>query len=71
MKASERLFLTADRKTAVKDGDKRAVYLLAGKGQELPDVVVKLYKLKKQAKKPANKMISGIADKSKKKTEEK
>jgi len=64
MVATERLYLTADRQTAVKAGDKKAVYLLAAKGQEIPDVIVRLYGLdKKRAKKPANKMVGKVADK--------
>jgi len=37
MKLTEKLWLTDDRKTVVKDGDKRAAFLLGLAGQEISD----------------------------------
>lgn len=34
--AEERLYLTSDRQRVVREGDKAAAYLLAGKGQVIP-----------------------------------
>ena len=60
MVMQERLYVTADRQVAVQEGDKRAAFLLIAKGQEIPNVVAKQYKIidgrLKQSKKPANKM---------------
>lgn len=71
MTVQERLYLTADRKTAVREGDKRAAFLLAGKGQEIPKVIAKQYgidedgKLKeKRGRKPADKMMDKPQDKA-------
>lgn len=66
MVVTERLYLAADKKTVVKEGDKRAAYLLAAKGQEIPNIVAKQYGLleKKKAKKPANKMMAGSENKA-------
>jgi hypothetical protein len=59
MIVKERLYLTADRKHVVKGGDHKAAYLLAAKGQELPDKLAMQYGLigGKQKKKPADKQI--------------
>ena len=65
MVVTERLYLAADKKTVVKEGDKRAAYLLAAKGQEIPNVIAKQYGLikKKKAKKPENKALRGALEK--------
>ena len=56
----ERLYVTEDRQTAVREGDKRAAFLLIGKGQEVLEVIAKQYGIVdgrlKQKKKAANKM---------------
>lgn len=51
MIVKERLYLTANRKKVVKEGDKRAAFLLAAKGQELPNVIARQYGLLKEKKK--------------------
>lgn len=57
----ERLYVTADRQKAVREGDKRAAFLLIAKGQEIPTVVAKQYGIEggrlKQRKKADNKMV--------------
>ena len=57
MIVKERLYLTADRKTVVKDGDKKAAFLFAAAGQEMPDNVARQYGLLKEKKKPENKQV--------------
>lgn len=57
MIVEERLYLSADRKQVVKEGDPLAAFLLAAEGQELPDVVARQYGLLKAKKKPKNKMV--------------
>lgn len=68
MVATERLYLTADRKTVVKDGDDRAAHIFAAKGQPISDVVARQYGLldkeKKRVKKAANKMVRSPENKS-------
>jgi len=67
MKITERLYLAADRKTVVKDGDKRAAFLLAAKGQELPDVIARQYGLlkeQKKAKQPEDKQAEPAENKA-------
>ncbi|MCQ4575413.1 MAG: hypothetical protein NOU37_09245 [Candidatus Brocadiales bacterium] len=49
MKAEKRLYVTADRKKVVGEGDSRAAFLLVGKGQEIPVDVVKQYGLRSKA----------------------
>ena len=77
MKVTERLYLAADHKTVVKGNDKRAAFLLAAKGQELPDIIARQYGLlrkkpakkqeeqpeDKQAEEPENKQISSSPNK--------
>jgi len=67
MKATERLYLTADRKTVVKADDSRAVHIFAAKGQHINDEVARRYGLfdkeEKQAKKAANKMVRSSKNK--------
>lgn len=43
MKARERIFLTADKKTAVKEGDSRAAFLLVAPGQEITRATAERY----------------------------
>ncbi len=43
--AGERLYLTADKQTVVKEGDAKAAFLLAPKGGIIPGKVVKALKL--------------------------
>lgn len=63
MKATERLYLTADRKEVVKEGDVKARFLLVAKGQEIPKVIAEQYGLKpkkaekKKAEKPEDKKV--------------
>lgn len=45
MIAKERLYLTADKTTVVKEGDARAAYLLIAKGQEISQNVLRRYGL--------------------------
>ena len=45
MITKKELWLTEDRKTILNKDDENAVYLLAGKGQELPDELADLYDL--------------------------
>jgi len=64
----ERLYVTEDRQTAVREGDKRAAFLLIGKGQEVLEVIAKQYGIVdgrlKQKKKTANKQAEKPANKS-------
>lgn len=73
MIAKERLYVTEDRRTVVKEGDKKAAFLLVGKGQEIPDVIARQYGLiddkKKQAKKAENKMFKKPENKAEAKEE--
>lgn len=83
MKVTERLYLAADRKTVVKENSPKAAFLLAAKGQELPDVIARQYGLlkeqkkpqedevKKQVKEPENKKVSSSPNKKGKKGKEK
>jgi len=70
MIASERLYLATDRRTVVREGDKRAAYLLVAKGQEIPLPIVRQYGLEdggiqeKRGRKPANKMVEHPEDKA-------
>ena len=68
MVVSERLYLTADRKTVVKEGDGKAVHIFAAAGQRITDDVARRYGLlekeKKRAKKAANKMVRSPENKS-------
>ena len=68
MIVTERLYLTADRKKVVKEGDPKAAFLLAAPKQELPDIVARQYGLldeeKKQGKKAKNKMAPRPEDKA-------
>ena len=70
MIAHERLYVSADRKTVVREGDERAAFLLAAKGQEIPPPVVRQYGLEeggikeKRGRKPANKMVEHPEDKA-------
>ncbi len=65
---TERLYLTADRKTVVKDGDDRAVHIFAAKGQQILDSVARQHGLletkKKRVKKAANKMVRSPENKA-------
>ncbi|WP_346915054.1 helix-hairpin-helix domain-containing protein [uncultured Roseibium sp.] len=45
MIAKQRLYLTADKKTAVAEGDKRAAFLYAVPGDEIPDSAAKQFGL--------------------------
>jgi len=76
MTIKERLYLTSDRKHVVRGGDRKAAYLLAAKGQELPDKIAAQYGIvngtikkkkdkseDKQAVKPENKMAEKPDDK--------
>jgi predicted flap endonuclease-1-like 5' DNA nuclease len=45
MIAQQRLYLTADKQTAVAEGDKRAAFLYAVPGDEIPDSAAKLFGL--------------------------
>jgi len=64
----ERLYVTEDRQTAVQEGDKRAAFLLIGKGQEVLEVIAKQYGIVdgrlKQKKKSVNKMVEKSPNKS-------
>ncbi len=68
MIVTERLYLTADRKTVVKDGDDKAAHIFAAKGQQISDVVARQYGLletkKKRVKKAANKMVRSAENKA-------
>ena len=68
MVATERLYLTADRKTVVKADDDRAVHIFAAKGQKITDDVARRYGLLeleiKQARRAPNKMVRSQANKS-------
>jgi len=63
----ERLHVTEDRQVAVRDGDKRAAFLLVAKGQEVPKVIAEKYGIVdgrlKQKKKAADKMTEKPPDK--------
>jgi len=63
----ERLYVTEDRQTAVREGDKRAAFLLIGKGQEVLKVIAEQYGIVdgrlKQKKKAADKMAEKPPDK--------
>lgn len=65
MKITERLYLTADRKKIVKEGDPKAAFLLAAKGQELPDVIARQYGLLKKKKPAVNKQVQKVFNKQK------
>lgn len=64
----ERLYVTEDRQTAVQEGDKRAAFLLIGKGQEVAKVIAEKYGIEdgrlKQKKKAANKQAEKPPNKS-------
>ena len=68
MKITERLYLTADRKTVVKADDDRAVHIFAAAGQTITDDVARRYGLletdKKRAKKAPNKMVRSPKNKT-------
>lgn len=70
MVATERICVTADRQTAVSADDLKACYLLKAKGQEIERVIVEKYGIidgrvkKKQHRKPGNKMVGGVKNKS-------
>lgn len=76
MIAQERLYLTADRKTVVRDGDKRMAFLLFGRGQEIPRVLAEQYGIEdgrlrtKLGKKPFNKMAAAPDNKGARDNEE-
>lgn len=61
MIATERLYLNKDKSKAVKEGDKEAAFLLAGKGCEIPReyeshiMLMDMGKQKKEQPKPQNK----------------
>ena len=67
MIVKERLYLDADRKKVVKEGDHKAAYLLAGAGQEIPDSIAKQYGLfdstAKKKEEPKNKMVKEPSNK--------
>jgi hypothetical protein len=69
MIARERLYVTADRQKAVREGDKKAAFLLVAEGQEILEVVAKQYGIVdgrvKQHEKAANKMADKPVNKSK------
>lgn len=58
---TERLYLTANRKKVVKDGNPKAAFLLAAKGQEMPDVLARQFGLLK--KKAETKQVKEVANK--------
>lgn len=57
--AEERLYLTADQKEVVREGDKRAAILLAGKGQPIPGHFLHLVETRAELK-PEPKSEPGV-----------
>lgn len=70
MEAKERLWLTADGKRLVGEGDPKAATLYAAPGDEIPDEAAARFGLEdgmlKRGKKPADKSKTAEGDKSKK-----
>ena len=68
MKANERLWLTADRKRLVPEGDPAAATLYAAPGHEVPDADAERFGLKdgrlKRRKGTEDKAAKGTEDKS-------
>lgn len=73
MIATEKLWITADRKKVVKDGDKKARFLLCVPGQTIPKDVVKKYGLDsvEEKKKPGRKKKENVDNKSVERVENK
>lgn len=59
--SDRRLYLTADEKRVVEEGDPEAAFLLVGAGGELPSAVAEQYGLigKKARNAPENKAVEG------------
>lgn len=62
--ADRRLYLTADRKHVVEDGDPKAAFLLLPKGGEMSDGEAKKFGLEKAIAKPQDKAIAQPQDKA-------
>lgn len=64
MELDRRLWLTADRKKVVEDGDPKAAFLLGNEGTEVDDAEAKRLGVKAKSA-PANKAKSAPANKAK------
>ena len=70
MKATKRLYLTADRKKVVEEGNGKARFSLCAPGQEIPKKVIdqynleKLFKQEKKVEKVTNKNVDAPENKS-------
>jgi len=71
MIAKERLYLTADKKRLVGEGDTRAAFLYATPGDEIPDSAAELFKLVDGGLKPKKEAAVPSTEKTAKPAENK
>ncbi|MEP4423000.1 MAG: hypothetical protein ABJ354_16275, partial [Nitratireductor sp.] len=65
MQAQERLFLTADKKRLVAAGDKRAAFLYAAPGDEIPNSAAEMFGLKDGRLSAPKAAVPPVGDKGK------